>query len=86
MPGSFLPSTSSRLAPPPVETWVTRSERPKALMAAAESPPPTTVRAVGVAATRASAMVRVPEAKRGCSKTPTGPFQKTVLAPKMACR
>ena len=42
-PGSSRPSTSSSVAPPPVERWLTRSARPKRASAAAESPPPTTV-------------------------------------------
>ena len=42
-PGSVLPSISSSEAPPPVETWVTRSSRPNCASAATESPPPTTV-------------------------------------------
>ncbi len=40
MPGSSLPSMSSREAPPPVEMWVTRSQKPSCSMAAALSPPP----------------------------------------------
>ena len=42
-PGSVLPSTSSSVAPPPVERWVTRSSSPNCASAAALSPPPTTV-------------------------------------------
>ena len=42
-PGRVLPSSSSRLAPPPVDRWSTRSARPSSARAAAESPPPTTV-------------------------------------------
>lgn len=40
MPGSTLPSNSSRLAPPPVEIWVILSARPTFSTAATESPPP----------------------------------------------
>src|SRR6476469_9545557 len=49
---------------------------PNATTAATESPPPTTVVA-GDAAT-ASAIARVPAANGASSKTPIGPFQKTV--------
>ena len=45
MPGSSLPSRYSRLAPPPVEMWPNAaSSKPSVRTAAAESPPPTTVR------------------------------------------
>ena len=47
-------------------------------MAAAESPPPTTVNAVVEAI--ASATTRVPSANAGISKTPMGPFQTIVRA------
>src|SRR3984885_15270103 len=78
-PGRVLPSRYSRLAPPPVEMCPNApSSRPRARIAAAESPPPTTVspstRAI------ASATARVPAAKAGNSNTPSGPFQNTVLA------
>src|ERR1700694_3139499 len=43
MPGSSLPSRYSRVAPPPVETWEKRPERPSESMAATVSPPPTSV-------------------------------------------
>ena len=47
MPGSSLPSRYSRLAPPPVEMWPNAaSSKPSLRTAAAESPPPTTVRPV----------------------------------------
>src|ERR1017187_4256001 len=78
-PGSVLPSRYSRLAPPPVEMWPNAvSGKFRWRTAAAESPPPTTVSP----GTRliASATALVPSAKAGNSKTPTGPFQKTVLA------
>ena len=42
-PGSSLPSTNSSEAPPPVESQSTLSARPNSAIAAAESPPPTTV-------------------------------------------
>src|SRR5918997_3603916 len=41
-PGRSRPSTSSRAAPPPVETCVMRSATPARFTAATESPPPTT--------------------------------------------
>ena len=74
-PGSARPSTSSSVAPPPVERWSTASSRPKCASAAAESPPPTTV-TPGAAAT-ASATARVPAANGSSSNAPIGPFQKT---------
>src|SRR5512136_2121191 len=59
-PGSTRPSTSSRLAPPPVERWLTALVRPAFSNAAPESPPPTTVTApadVASASARAVSMV-----------------------------
>src|SRR5699024_10905198 len=75
-PGSFLPSRNSRLAPPPVDTWPNwSSANPSVRAAAAESPPPTTVRpSVCVSAW---AIAFVPPAKAGNSNTPMGPFQNT---------
>src|SRR5581483_4989401 len=78
-PGSSFPSSSSRLAPPPVETHEMRSARRSSLSARTESAPPTTENACAFPAT-ASATAFVPSAKRGHSNTPIGPFQKTVLA------
>src|SRR5699024_5314225 len=61
-PGSCLPSRYSRLAPPPVEMWSKAdSSSSMARIAAAESPPPTTLNAPDSAI--ASATVRVPAAK-----------------------
>src|SRR6266567_3970957 len=78
-PGSVFPSRNSRLAPPPVEMWLNAvSGKFSCRTAAAESPPPTTV-SPGTWLI-ASATALVPAAKAGNSKTPTGPFQKTVLA------
>ena len=77
-PGSSLPSRSSSDAPPPVETHETRSASPSSEIARTESPPPTTVNASASATACATAFV--PPAKRGHSKTPIGPFQKTVRA------
>ena len=82
-PGSSLPSSSSRLAPPPVETHEIFSARPSSFSARTESAPPTTENARSFAAT-ASATAFVPSAKRGHSKTPIGPFQKIVRAPAIA--
>lgn len=49
--------------------------------AAAESPPPTTLKPpLPVAVTMASATPLVPAANAGNSNTPIGPFQNTVLA------
>src|SRR5581483_4624309 len=78
-PGSSFPSSSSRLAPPPVETHEILSARPSSFSARTESAPPTTEKAAAFPAT-ASATAFVPSAKRGHSKTPIGPFQKMVRA------
>jgi len=73
---------NSRLAPPPVETYPKAlSGKPSARIAAPVSPPPTTVNAW--LPVSAAAIARVPPANAGSSKTPIGPFQKTVLAPWM---
>src|SRR5579859_3494923 len=78
-PGRVRPSRYSRLAPPPVEMWLNAlSGNSSCLTAAAESPPPTTVSPVTWLI--ASATAWVPAANAGNSNTPTGPFQKTVLA------
>src|SRR5204863_3128101 len=61
-PGSSLPSSSSRLAPPPVETHETWSARPSSFSARTESAPPTTEKARLFAAT-ACATAFVPSAK-----------------------
>src|SRR5436190_1172101 len=77
-PGSSLPSRNSSEAPPPVDTWVSRSSMPAT--AATESPPPTTVTAPFLpASTSAVATARVPASNGGVSNTPIGPFQKMVL-------
>src|SRR5207248_2224641 len=77
-PGRSPSSSSSNDAPPPVDTWSTSASNPNCLMAAAESPPPTTVKAFVSA--RAWATDRVPAANRGSSNTPIGPFHSTVRA------
>ena len=70
-------------APPPVEMKVILSARSNWFTAATESPPPMMVSASSLAAT-ALATARVPASKEGISKTPMGPFQKTLLAMPMA--
>nr|AAA17118.1 B1496_F1_41 [Mycobacterium leprae] len=82
IPGSVLPSRYSNDAPPPVERCETLpSGRLSARIAAAESPPPTTLKApLPVTATIASATPLVPAAYAGNSNTPIGPFQKMVEA------
>jgi len=42
-PGRTLPSSSSKEAPPPVDTWEMESVMPACSAAATESPPPTMV-------------------------------------------
>src|SRR6185437_13589005 len=74
-PGSVRPSTSSSVAPPPVERWSMACSSPKRASAAAESPPPTTV--TPRACATASATRRVPAANGSSSNAPIGPFQKT---------
>src|SRR5699024_6994075 len=81
-PGRVLPSRYSRLAPPPVEMWPkSSSAKPRLRTAAAESPPPTTVRrscsAVPEVPVKAVATAFVPAARAGNSNTPIGPFQNT---------
>src|SRR5262249_44736635 len=64
-PGSRRPSRNSRVAPPPVLTWVILSDSPAASIAAAASPPPTTLTASESA--RARATPRVPRANSSIS-------------------
>src|SRR5665811_1284619 len=82
MPGSVLPSRSSRLAPPPVEMWPKpASSKPRRRTAAAVSPPPTIEKAPALPASMmAWATARVPAAKGSISKTPGGPFHTMVFA------
>ena len=40
IPGKTLPSSNSKLAPPPVEIWLIWSAKPTFSTAATESPPP----------------------------------------------
>src|SRR5439155_4880636 len=80
-PGSFLPSTNSSDAPPPVETWLIWSVSPSLSTAETESPPPTTV--ITPSAVREAtycAIALVPSANGAISKMPIGPFQKIVRA------
>src|SRR5690606_23954111 len=82
-PGRSLPSRNSRLAPPPVEMCPNASSaNPSCRTAAAESPPPTTARPS--TSVSAWATARVPAANGSSSKTPIGPFQKTVAESRMA--
>src|SRR4029077_14570971 len=67
-PGSVRPSSSSSVAPPPVERWSTVPSRPNRASAAAESPPPTTV--TPRACATASATRRVPAANGASSNAP----------------
>ena len=69
-------------APPPVEIQLILSAKLNLLTAATESPPP--MIEVQSASATAYATAWVPWAKLSNSKTPMGPFQKTVLAPLMA--
>mmetsp|Transcript_19909 Transcript_19909/g.34327 ORF Transcript_19909/g.34327 Transcript_19909/m.34327 type:complete len:227 (+) Transcript_19909:273-953(+) len=81
-PGSTLPSSSSREAPPPVEMWESLSATPACSAAATLSPPPTMVmQPWGVKAAKVLAMAVVPVANLAISNTPIGPFQITVLEP-----
>jgi hypothetical protein len=80
MPGSTLPSSSSRLAPPPVLTCVTLSSVLYTLQAVAVSPPPITVVApFCVTLTISSIIDLVPLSNFFISNTPMGPFQMIVL-------
>merc|ERR1719327_2018632 len=79
-PGKFLPSKSSKEAPPPVLQCVTLSSVPYFLHAVAVSPPPMTViTPAPVAVTTASINSLVPDSKLAISNTPIGPFQMMVL-------
>src|SRR5205807_10566002 len=77
-PGNSFPSNNSSVAPPPVEMNVILSATPACLTAVTESPPPIIVIAFDRASARAIA--KVPLAKSGISKTPSGPFHKIVFA------
>merc|ERR1719369_272835 len=80
-PGNTFPSSSSRLAPPPVETWLTLSSVLYLAAHVAVSPPPMIVQPpFSVNATTASMIDFVPLAKLSNSKTPAGPFQTTTFA------
>src|SRR5882762_6694262 len=76
--GSFLPSTNSRNAPPPVEIYEMLSSMPYFSMAARVSPPP--ARENALLRAMALASVRVPSPNCSNSNTPTGPFHSTVPA------
>lgn len=75
-----LPSRSSRLAPPPVETWLNSSSLPALATRVAVSPPPTmTVEPFLTDLIHASSKALEPFANAGNSKTPAGPFHRIVL-------
>jgi hypothetical protein len=80
MPGRVLPSSSSRLAPPPVEMWLIFSATPTFSTAATESPPPMMVQHALVGEFRQGVgNGLVPAANLSNSNTPMGPFQITLL-------
>eukprot|EP01136_Pigoraptor_vietnamica_P000138 Opistho-1_new@25072 len=80
-PGSSRPSRSSRLAPPPVLTWLTLSSVLYLAAHVAVSPPPMiVVHPRAVAATTASMSAFVPASNFSNSKTPAGPFHTMSLA------
>ena len=85
-PGNSLPSSSSKLAPPPVETWLSLFSTPYLAATVAVSPPPImTILPLCAACTAASMVALVPLANLSISNTPGGPFHKIVLASSMAC-
>ena len=66
-----MPSSSSRLAPPPVEMWDILSARPAFSTAATESPPPMIVQQpLPLMSARVVAMALVPAAKASNSNSP----------------
>merc|ERR1719461_826116 len=80
-PGRTFPSKSSKLAPPPVLTWLTLSSVPYLAQQVAVSPPPMIVQPPAeVSATTLSIKALVPLAKLSNSNTPAGPFQTISLA------
>lgn len=75
-----IPSSNSRLAPPPVLTWLTFDSVPHLAQQVAVSPPPITdVVPLAVASTTAFITVRVPWLNLLHSKTPIGLQQKKNL-------
>lgn len=80
-PGNFKPCMNSKVAPPPVETYVTSLTAPLLFTKLAVSPPP-------IIETAPSFVLLItlfnnpslPFLKLGNSKTPMGPFQKIELA------
>src|SRR5207253_2282555 len=80
-PGSSNPARNSSVAPPPVDIWVILSATPADWIAFSESPPPTTE--VAPESATALAIATVPLSNGGFSNTPIGPFQTTVLAPRI---
>ncbi|KKA28345.1 hypothetical protein TD95_000174 [Thielaviopsis punctulata] len=78
-PGRALPSSSSREAPPPVDTWLSLLSTPYLAATVAVSPPPImTILPASQAATAASRVALVPLANLSISKTPHGPFHRMV--------
>ena len=80
-PGSSLPSSSSSEAPPPVEIHEIRSARPSLVDRAHRVAAADDREAVAVG-DRLARPRTCPRRSGGHSKTPIGPFQKTVFAPR----
>ena len=80
-PGSFLPSSGSRAAPPPVDRWVTVRPARRA-SAAPESPPPTTSCLIGGRVSRRRAW----QPRTAPARSPMGPFQSAVPAGDLPAR
>ncbi|KYQ57291.1 hypothetical protein ALC60_03813 [Trachymyrmex zeteki] len=80
-PGNTLPSRSSKLAPPPVLTWLTLSSVFHLAAHVAVSPPPIIVIVPRVvASTTLSIKLFVPLLKFSNSNTPAGPFHTITFA------
>ena len=80
-PGKIFPSRSSKLAPPPVLTWLTLSSVFHLAAQVAVSPPPIMVIVPrDVVSTTLSIKLFVPLLKFSNSKTPAGPFHTIVFA------
>ena len=75
-PGSSLPSSNSKLAPPPVDIYVTFFSYPNFLMADPVSPPP--IIELHFVKDMARHNSFVPFANLSFSVIPTGPFQNIV--------
>lgn len=81
-PGNYIPSNNSKLAPPPVETWLILSPAPLTpLTRLTVSPPPTIVMAPPLVTSMTLSKIQVdPNLNFPTSKSPYGPFQIIVLA------